>query len=185
MGKVEEVSLLEMYERDMTVYKITVNGKRMSPDYRDGLTEVVRRVLDVMCNDESKARNNYVKSGAITGTTMKKSHPHSTTSIYGAITTTTQWYKIYIPLIKNESNFGNFQGAGPAAERYTEIKLSDFCKDYVLKELMEVKEVSDWYDTYIGEKEPAFLPTRIPLLLVNGNFGLGIGTVSQLSLIHI
>lgn len=180
MGKVEEVSLIEMYQRDMTIYKITVNGKRMAPDYRDGLIEVVRRFLDVMCNDESKARNNYVKSGAITGTTMKKSHPHSTTSIYGAIASSTQWYKIYMPLVTNEANFGNFQGAGPAAERYTEIKLSDFCKEYVLKELMEIKEVSDWYDTYIGDKEPVFLPTRVPLLLINGNFGLGVGTVAQL-----
>jgi DNA gyrase subunit A len=181
MEKVIQQNIVDMYNNDMTIYKIATIRKRVVPDYRDGQKEVSRRILDVMANDESRSINNPVKSAKIVGTTMGKSHPHGNTSIYDKIKNMVNWFDVNLPLIDSESNFGNFQGDGQAADRYTEIKLSKFSKDYIIKDMLEVKQVTNWNQTYNGiDYEPEYLPVKVPLLLINGNFGIAVGLQSYI-----
>lgn len=177
MSKIDERNIVDMYQDDMSIYKIAVNGKRISPDYRDGLKEVYRRILDSLCNENKQlARTKYIKSAMAVGNVMGKSHPHGDSSIYGAAIHLAQWFTTYIPLIKSESNIGSFEGDGPAAQRYTEIKLSDFCKDFVLGDMIDIKSSTDWYETFNGEStEPDYIPVKVPLYLINGNYGVGVG----------
>lgn len=181
MEQIIQQNIVDMYNNDMTIYKIATIRKRVTPDYRDGQKEVSRRILDVMANDESRSINNFVKSAKIVGTTMGKSHPHGNTSIYDKIKNMVNWFDVNVPLIYSESNFGNFQGDGQAADRYTEIKLSKFAKNYIIKDMLEVKQVTNWNQTYNGiDMEPEYLPVKVPLLLINGNFGIAVGLQSYI-----
>lgn len=102
-------------------------------------------------------------------------------SIYDAIVTLENWFKTKYPLMYGKGNWGNVSGAGAAAERYTECALSNFGYDMLVDELRESNNIVDWVETYKrnNEKEPEFLPAKVPLLLLNGSFGIGVGmTVS-------
>lgn len=97
-------------------------------------------------------------------------------AIYGTMKPMANWFETYVPLIDPEGNFGTFQGDPQAAARYTEVKLSKFAIDNVLGDLIESAESVDWSDTYSGAtKEPDYLPVKVPLLLINGSFGIGLG----------
>lgn len=173
----ESVSL---YKEDMFRYGIETNRRRSIVDVRDGLKLVHRRILDVMYNDEPCA-SKYVKTAAIVGTTMKKSHPHGDASIKDAIKPMVNWWEISVPLIDTKSNFGSMQGDGAAAPRYTEIKLSDFCLDCVIGDLKKSKDIVDWVDTFdYRDKEPEYLPVAVPLLLIEGTYGLGVGLRAEI-----
>lgn len=166
---------LELYKEDMFRYGIETNRRRMVPDARDGLKLVQRRILDVMYMNEP-CSTKHVKTAAVVGTVMKKSHPHGDASIKDAIKPMVNWWEIGVPLIDTKSNFGSVQGKGAAAPRYTEIKLSDFCLDCVIGDLRKSKNVVDWLDTFdYRDKEPEYLPVGVPLLLINGTYGLGVG----------
>lgn len=97
-------------------------------------------------------------------------------AIYGTMKPMANWFETYIPLIDPGGNFGTFQGDPQAAARYTEVRLSKFAIDNVLGDLIESSESVDWSDTYSGAtKEPDYLPVKVPLLLINGSFGIGLG----------
>ena len=169
-----------LYKEDMFRYGIETNRRRSIVDVRDGLKLVQRRILDVMFNDEPCATK-YVKTAAIVGTTMKKSHPHGDASIKDAIKPMVNWWEISVPLIQTKSNFGSMQGDGAAAPRYTEIKLSDFCLDCVIGDLRKSKDVVDWVDTFdYRDKEPEYLPVAVPLLLIEGTYGIGVGLRAEI-----
>ena len=168
----ESVSL---YKEDMARYGIETNRRRSIVDARDGLKLVQRRILDVMYNNEP-CSTKYVKTAAVVGNTMKKSHPHGDASIKDAIKPLVNWWEINLPLVDTKSNFGSMQGDGAAAPRYTEIKLSEFCLDCVIGDLKKSKDVVDWVDTFdYRDKEPEYFPVGVPLLLINGTYGLGVG----------
>ncbi len=171
---------MNLHKEDMAKYAIETNRRRSIADARDGLKLVHRRILDVMANDEPCA-DKYVKTAAVVGTTMKKSHPHGDASIKDAIKPMVNWWEIGIPLIDTKSNFGNYQGKGAAAPRYTEIKLSQFSLDCVIGDLKKSKDIVDWMDTFdYRAKEPEYLPVAVPLLLVNGTFGMGVGLKAEI-----
>lgn len=171
---------LSLYKEDMSRYGIETNRRRSVVDVRDGLKLVQRRILDVMYMDEPCATK-YVKTAAVVGTVMKKSHPHGDASIKDAIKPMVNWWEIGVPLIDTMSNFGSPQGKGAAAPRYTEIKLSDFCLDCVIGDLRKSKDVVDWVDTFdYRDKEPEYLPVGVPLLLINGTYGLGVGLRAEI-----
>ena len=171
---------LALYKEDMFRYGIETNRRRMVPEVRDGLKLVQRRILDVMYINEPCATK-FVKTAAVVGTVMKKSHPHGDASIKDAIKPMVNWWEISMPLIETMSNFGSMQGAGAAAPRYTEIKLSDFCLDCVIGDLRKSKDVVDWVDTFdYRDKEPEYLPVGVPLLLINGTYGLGVGLRAEI-----
>ena len=107
---------------------------------------------------------------------MKLYHPHGDAAIYGTMKPMANWFETYIPLIDPEGNFGTFQGDPQAAARYTECKISKFAIDNVLGDVIESPEAIDWSPTYSGvTKEPDYLPVKVPLLLINGSFGIGLG----------
>lgn len=166
---------VNLYKEDMFRYGIETNRRRSIVDVRDGLKLVQRRILDVMFNNEP-CSTKYVKTAAIVGVTMKKSHPHGDSSIKDAIKPMVNWWESKVPLIDTKSNFGSMQGDGAAAPRYTEIKLSDFCLDCVIGDLRKSKDVVDWVDTFdYRDKEPEYLPVAVPLLLIEGTYGIGVG----------
>ena len=171
---------LTSYKEDMARYGIETNRRRMVPDVRDGLKLVQRRILDVMYINEPCVTK-FVKTAAIVGTVMKKSHPHGDASIGDAIKPMVNWWESYMPLIETMSNYGSMQGAGAAAPRYTEVKLSDFCIDCVIGDLRRSKDVVDWVDTFdYRDKEPEYLPVGVPLLLINGTYGIGVGLRAEI-----
>ena len=177
--KIIQKSSLDSYKEDMFRYGIETNRRRSVPEVRDGLKLVHRRILDVMYMDEPCATK-FVKTAAVVGDAMKKSHPHGDASIKDAIKPMVNWWEIAMPLIDTKSNFGSMQGDGAAAPRYTEIKLSNFCMDCVIADLQKSKDVVDWVDTYdYRAKEPEYLPVAVPLLLIEGTYGLGVGLKSE------
>lgn len=180
MTKIIDVNVLEQYKEDMSKYGIFVNRKRMVPSVKDGLKSIHRRILYAAYNDE-KAINKNVKSAAIVGTTMKSYHPHGDAAIGDAMKPMTNWFEIYMPLLQGKGNWGSFQGDRQAAPRYTESRVSEFSMDCVIGELKENKQIIDWAENYDGTKlEPEFLPVSVPLLLINGSFGIGFGLRTEI-----
>lgn len=103
-------------------------------------------------------------------------------SIYDVLVKLACWWKTKIPLISGHGNFGNMQGDGAAAMRYTESKLSEFCCDAVIADLQKSKDIVDWVPNFDeSAMEPEYLPCKVPLLLINGTFGIGIGMRAEIS----
>lgn len=167
----------EMYREDMVKYLIIVNRRRAFPEIKDGLKVVERRIMYDMY--DLNAINKTLKSARITGDTMGKYHPHS--SSYGSMVVMAQPFTYKIPLIAGQGNWGTVMGDGPAAERYTEAQISPFAYDCVISELKESKRAVNWKDNYSGEyKEPEYLPVKVPLLIIEGSFGIGVGIQSSI-----
>jgi len=172
---IKQANINEQSREDMQRYAIYVARNRSIPEYRDGLKPVQRRIIWTMYHD-TKSINNTTKSSKIVGDVMGKYHPHGDTAIYGAMKTITNWFEIYMPLITKQGNFGNFHGDGASASRYTEAKLSPFAVDCVVSELKETDKVVDWDDNYDNTTvEPGYLPSALPLLLINGASGIACG----------
>lgn len=172
-----ERSAIKMYEQDQSKYSIVVNRRRMIPEVRDGLIPVQRRAVFAAYKEGQTSPRRKDKSASLVGTVMKNYHPHGDSSIYGAIANLAVWYKTKYPLFYGKGNWGNVMGAGPAASRYTECALSDFGYDVLIEEVAQSNNIIDWVNTYKrnGDKEPEFLPAKVPILLCNGAFGIGVG----------
>lgn len=173
--KISEMQSNVQFKTDYTRYGIYILYRRVLSDYRDGLKPVQRRILWAMYKN-TKAITSRVKSAAVVGDVMKLYHPHGDAAIYCTMKPMANWFETYIPLIDPGGNFGTFQGDPQAAARYTEVRLSKFAIDNVLGDLIESTESVDWSPTYSGAtKEPDYLPVKVPLLLINGSFGIGLG----------
>lgn len=178
--KILEVASNEQFKNDYTRYGIYILYRRVLSDYRDGLKPVQRRIIWAMYKN-TKAISSAVKSAAVVGDVMKLYHPHGDAAIYGTMKPMANWFESYVPLINPTGNFGTFQGDPPAAQRYTECKLSKFAIENVLGDIIDSPEAVDWSPTYSGvTKEPDYLPVKIPLLLVNGSFGIGLGMRAEI-----
>lgn len=172
--KIVERSSKDMYVEDMVKYSIIVDRRRAFPEIRDGLKPVQRRVLYSMLT--LGAIDRFSKCSRITGDTIGKYSPHGDTAVYSAMVVLTNWWKTKVPLITGNGNFGTLMGDGPAAQRYTEARISDFCYDCIISDIKEAKYAVDWKDNYNREtKEPEYLPVKVPILLINGAFGIGVG----------
>ena len=175
--KIIDKETLGMYEQDQAKYSIIVNRRRAFPEVRDGLKPVQRRVVFIAYREGLTNPKLRDKSASLVGETMKRCHPHGTSSIYEAIVTLTDWFKTKYPLFYGQGSWGNLSGAGAAAERYTECALSEFGYDVMIDELSQANNIVDWIQTYKrnNDREPEFLPAKLPLLLINGTFGIGVG----------
>lgn len=172
---IKQVNINEQSEIDMQRYAVYVARHRAVPEYRDGLKPVQRNIIYAMYNDD-KAINTFVKSAKIVGTVMGTYHPHGDSAIYGSMKPMTNWFEINMPLIIKQGNFGNFQGDGAAASRYTEARLSPFAIDCVIADLKETDKVVDWDENYDNTTvQPGYLPAALPLLLINGASGIAVG----------
>lgn len=172
---IKEKNSVTQYKEDMTRYTIYVSRRRVTPEYRDGLKPVQRKIIFCMYNDTDSIME-FIKSASIVGKVMEKYHPHGDSAIYGTMKPMANWFETNIPLIEPQGNFGSFQGDPAAHYRYTEVRLSKFAIDCIISELRESNQVVDWDITFNNKtKEPEYLPVAIPLLLINGSFGIGVG----------
>ena len=175
MEKIIETSASKQFQNDYTRYGVYVMYARVIPDYRDGLKPVHRRILWAAYNDV-KAITATTKSATLVGAVMGNYAPTGDSGIYGSFRPMLNWFECKQPLLEGQGFFGNFQGDEESAYRYTECKLSKFAYDYVIGDLRETKECVDWTPNYKNsDLEPQFLPCAVPLLLINGAFGIGVG----------
>lgn len=174
----------DAYVDDMARYSIETNRRRAFPDYRDGLKLVQRRTLYAMAFDiktHTPIGAKLEKTAQVVGRVMGELHPHGDSSIEGVAMNLARWWDNYIPLIYSESNIGNMQGGKAAHMRYTEVMLSDFAKDVIFSEMKETPNIVDWTPTYSGDRiEPKYLPVKVPLLLINGIYGIGTGKATSI-----
>ena len=178
--KITNMDSVKVYESDMIKYSIIVNRRRAIPEIKDGLKVVQRRTLYDMFT-QNATEDHKIKVAAITGDVQKLFHPHGTSSVYTAILTMGTWFKCKMPLIAPQGNWGNVAGDSAASERYIEAGLSDFCMDAVIGELKDSKWIVDWNENYLRNNyEPDYLPVKVPILLINGSFGLGLGMSTNL-----
>ena len=160
-------------------YAMSVIIARALPDVRDGLKPVQRRTLYDMHELGIRYDRPYRKSARIVGDTMGKYHPHGDSSIYEALVVMSQDFKKGMPLIDGHGNFGNIEGDGAAAMRYTEARLQKVTQEAFLADLD--KDVVDFVPNFDEtEKEPSVLPVKIPNLLVNGSEGIAVGMATSI-----
>ncbi len=169
----------EVMQKSYIDYAMSVIIARALPDVRDGLKPVQRRTLYDMYELGIRYDRPYRKSARIVGDTMGKYHPHGDSSIYEALVVMTQEFKKGLPLIDGHGNFGNIEGDGAAAMRYTEARLAKITQEAFLADLD--KDVVDFLPNFDEtEKEPSVLPVRIPNLLINGSEGIAVGMATSI-----
>ncbi len=169
----------EVMQKSYIDYAMSVIIARALPDVRDGLKPVQRRTLYDMHELGIRYDRPYRKSARIVGDTMGKYHPHGDSSIYEALVVMTQEFKKGLPLIDGHGNFGNIEGDGAAAMRYTEARLAKITQEAFLADLD--KDVVDFIPNFDEtEKEPSVLPVKIPNLLVNGAEGIAVGMATSI-----
>ena len=160
-------------------YSMSVIVSRALPDVRDGLKPVHRRILFDMSNELNLYSDKpHRKSARIVGDVLGKFHPHGDTSVYDAMVRLAQDWSMRYPLVDGQGNFGSMDGDSPAAMRYTEARMRKIA-DEVMADIGKntVEFVNNFDDTL---QEPSVLPTRIPLLLVNGSSGIAVGMATNM-----
>ena len=168
----------EEMQKSFIDYAMSVIIARALPDVRDGLKPVQRRTLYDMHELGIRYDRPYRKSARIVGDTMGKYHPHGDSSIYDALVVMSQDFKKGMPLVDGHGNFGNIEGDGAAAMRYTEARLQKVTQEAFLGDLD--KDVVDFMPNFDEtEKEPVVLPVKIPNFLVNGSEGIAVGMTTS------
>ncbi len=159
-------------------YALSTIMNRALPDARDGLKPVHRRILYAMRELKLSATSGFRKSAKISGDVMGNYHPHGNQAIYDAMVRLAQEFNVRYPLVDGQGNFGNIDGDNPAAERYTEARLTK-----VAEALMEGlgENAVDFRDNYDGTlREPVVLPASYPNLLANGSSGIAVGMATNI-----
>ncbi|MDE6374879.1 MAG: DNA gyrase subunit A, partial [Alistipes sp.] len=180
MGRIIPINIEEQMKSAYIDYSMSVIVSRALPDVRDGLKPVHRRIL----YDMSAELNLYSdkptrKSARIVGDVLGKFHPHGDSSVYDAMVRLAQDWSMRYPLVDGQGNFGSMDGDSPAAMRYTEARMKKIT-DEVMADID--KETIDWtlnFDDTIPE--PTVLPTKIPLLIVNGASGIAVGMATNMA----
>lgn len=159
-------------------YAMSVITDRALPDVRDGLKPVHRRIMYAMNELGIHYNKPYKKSARTVGDVLGKYHPHGDASVYQALVILAQDFATRYPLIDGHGNFGSIDGDGAAAMRYTESRLSRIGQQ-LLNDIN--KNTVDFVPNYDGEElEPSVLPTLLPLLLMNGSFGIAVGMATNI-----
>lgn len=174
----EIVKVEDELGRSYVNYALSVIISRALPDVRDGLKPVQRRILYAMRLLNLGPDSVTKKCAKICGTTSGDFHPHGEAAIYLTLVRMAQAWSLRYPLVEGQGNFGNIDGDGPAAMRYTEARLT-----HVAMELMEDldRETVDWVPNYSQEvNEPVVLPSKFPNLLCNGSQGIAVGMATNL-----
>ena len=180
IGRIIPINIEEQMKSAYIDYSMSVIVSRALPDVRDGMKPVHRRIL----YDMSAELNLYSdkptrKSARIVGDVLGKFHPHGDSSVYDAMVRLAQEWSMRYPLVDGQGNFGSMDGDSPAAMRYTEARMKKIT-DEVMADID--KETVDWtlnFDDTIPE--PTVLPTKIPLLIVNGASGIAVGMATNMA----
>src|ERR1700684_29358 len=175
---IQPVDIEEEMKRSSLDYSMSVIIGRALPDVRDGLKPVHRRILYTMQQMGLQPNKATRKCARIVGEVMGKYHPHGNLAVYDALVRLAQPFAMRAPLVDGQGNFGSVDGDPPAADRYTEARLTRV-STALLEDLD--KEAVDFYPNYDGsETQPAVLPARYPNLLVNGSDGIAVGMATKI-----
>jgi DNA gyrase subunit A len=178
INRIIPVNIEEQMKTAYIDYSMSVIVGRALPDVRDGLKPVHRRILHAMNQLGLVYNRSYKKSARIVGEVLGKYHPHGDTAVYDAMVRMAQEWSMRYTLVDGQGNFGNQDGDGPAAMRYTEARLerlSDFMLNDIDKDTVDFQLNFD-----DSEREPSVLPSRIPQLLVNGSSGIAVGMATNM-----
>ena len=176
--KIIPVNVTEQMSKCFISYAMAVNVSRAIPDVRDGLKPVHRRILYAMYDMNNTYDKPTKKCARIVGEVLGKYHPHGDSSVYDALVRLAQWFSINVPLVEGQGNFGTVDGDPPAAQRYTEARLSKIAEE-MLKDID--KETVNFYPNFDDTlMQPVVLPARFPNLLVNGSEGIAVGMATSI-----
>ena len=178
-GYIEQVEIDHEMRTAYIDYSMSVIVSRALPDARDGLKPVQRRVLFGMDNMGLSFNGQTKKSARIVGEVMGKFHPHGDSSVYDAMVRLGQEWNQRYPMVKGQGNFGSVDGDSPAAMRYTEAKLQKMAEDVLGDMDKDTVDMTLNFDDTL--EEPTVLPTKAPLLLLNGASGIAVGMATNMA----
>lgn len=176
--RVVQVNIEEEMKAAYIDYSMSVIVSRALPDVRDGLKPVHRRVLYGMSELGVLSNRPYKKSARIVGEVLGKYHPHGDSSVYDAMVRMAQEWSLRYPLVDGQGNFGSVDGDSPAAMRYTEARLQKIAEETLSDIDKNTVDFQPNFDDSLNE--PVVLPTRIPILLVNGSSGIAVGMATNM-----
>ena len=178
MDRLEQNNIVTEIKDSFLEYSMSVIVSRALPDLRDGLKPVHRRILYDMLQNGLTPDKQHRKSATIVGDVMGKYHPHGDSSIYEAMVRMAQDFNYRYMLVDGHGNFGNIEGYGAAAYRYTEAKLAKISME-LLRDINKntVNFLPNYDET---TKEPEVLPSRFPNILVNGTMGIAVGMATNI-----
>ena len=182
IGNVKQREIVDELKESYIDYAMSVIVARALPDVRDGLKPVHRRILYTMMEEGLRSNTKFRKSANVTGNVLARYHPHGDIAVYDALARLAQDFNMRYPLIQGQGNMGSIDGDSPAAQRYTECRLSKIGEE-MLKDIE--KNTVNFVDNYDGtKKEPSVLPAPLPNLLLNGTLGIAVGMATNVPLLN-
>ncbi len=176
--KILDVPMGKRVQESFINYAMSVIMARALPDVRDGLKPVHRRILYAMYEDNLTYDKPFRKSATTVGNVLGRYHPHGDSAVYDTMVRLAQDFSLRYPLIEGHGNFGNIDGDGAAAYRYTEARMSRLANDMLIGIEKEEVDMVPNFDNKL--KEPGVLPCRFPNLLVNGSMGIAVGMATNI-----
>ncbi|MDO8470525.1 MAG: DNA gyrase subunit A [bacterium] len=178
IGSVKPREISQEMRESYIDYAMSVIVARALPDVRDGLKPVHRRILYVMHEDGLTHGAKFRKSATVVGSALGRYHPHGDVAVYDAMARMAQDFSMRYPLVDGQGNFGSIDNDPPAAQRYTEARMSRI-GEYMLQDIN--KDTVDFIDNYDGSRtEPTVLPSPLPQLLLNGTLGIAVGMATSI-----
>ncbi len=178
IGKLQKAEIASEMKRAYLDYAMSVIVSRALPDVRDGLKPVHRRILFAMHEKGLSHSAKYSKSATTVGEVMGKYHPHGDVAIYDSLVRMAQDFSMRYPLIDGQGNFGSMDGDPPAAMRYTEARMAAITSEMLLDIEKDTVDFTDNFDATL--KEPVFLPSLLPNLLLMGSEGIAVGMATKI-----
>jgi len=178
IGKILQVEITQEMQKNFLDYAMSVIVQRALPDVRDGLKPVHRRILYAMWDVGLRSGGKHKKSATVVGEVLGKYHPHGDLSVYDALVRLAQEFSMRYPLVDGQGNFGSIDGDSPAAMRYTEVKLAKISDEMLLDIEKETVDMVPNFDS--SHNEPAFLPAKLPNLLLMGSEGIAVGMATKI-----
>ena len=178
MDRINEKNIVEEVKKAFTDYSMSVIISRAIPDLRDGLKPVHRRILYTMYENGFTPEKPYRKCAKTVGDVMGNYHPHGDSSIYEAMVRMAQDFSYRYMLVDGHGNFGNMDGDGAAAYRYTEARLSKISLELLRDINKSTVDFAKNFDETLDE--PVVLPSRFPNIIVNGTMGIAVGMATNI-----
>ena len=177
-SNIKKINIEHEMKKSFIAYAMAVNVSRAIPDVRDGLKPVHRRILYAMSELGLTSDKPYRKCARIVGDVLGKYHPHGDIAVYEALVRLAQDFSIRCPLVDGHGNFGSVDGDPPAAQRYTEARMSKIAAE-MIRDID--KKTVDYYPNFDDTlMQPVVLPSRYPNLLVNGSDGIAVGMATSI-----